>query len=151
MNNLIFDRTFEDAEYALANPNSTEHLKGAYNYTDLNRVESNCEYIMNLVNDVDILPTQINLEIKTNWNVKDIPTIDDINRIRQNIKDLLETLNIINFEEIEFAPTMNYEKANVLEKNLYLIKEYLSNLNKEIRICGTFFCGAGGLYAERSD
>ena len=143
---LIFDRTIEDVNYALSHPDSTEFLKGSYNYTDLNRIESNCEYIVELVNDIGLLPGKINLELKIDWKVTDIPTLMDINRIRNNVKILLEKLNIVNFEEIVFDNTMDYKKANALEKNLFLLKEQFKKFNKEIRICGTFNCGEGGIY-----
>ena len=42
---LIYDRTQEDVDYALNNSASTDFLKGAYNYTDLNRIEEWCEYL----------------------------------------------------------------------------------------------------------
>ena len=37
MDNLIFDRLKSDVDTALSNPENTSFLKGAYNYTDLNR------------------------------------------------------------------------------------------------------------------
>ena len=49
MDDLIYDRSASDVETALNNPGSSTHLKGSYNFTDLNRVESWCEYLMNIL------------------------------------------------------------------------------------------------------
>ena len=43
----IYDRTQADVDLIKLDPTNSNN-KGAYNYTDLNRIESNCEYIMNL-------------------------------------------------------------------------------------------------------
>ncbi len=79
--------TQADVDLIKLDPTNSNN-KGAYNYTDLNRIESNCEYIMNLLNNSDLFYYPINIEVKTDWNVKDIPHIKDINRIRQNILTL---------------------------------------------------------------
>ncbi len=86
---LIYDRTLEDVEYAMLHPDSEKHLKGAYNYTDLNRIENNCKYIMELRNEKQVF-SPVDLVIKTNWKVTDIPHINDFNRIRNNIIALME-------------------------------------------------------------
>ena len=45
----IYDRTRADVDLIRLDP-TNENNKGAYNYTDLNRVETNCEYLMNKLN-----------------------------------------------------------------------------------------------------
>lgn len=140
----IYNRARADVDLIRLDP-LNENNKGAYNYTDLNRVENNCKYIMDLVNDVGILDNKIQLVIKNDWKMSDIPAITDINRIRNNILTLLDDLNIINFEQIKFDNTMDYKKANALEKNLSLLKEQLKIYNKEFMICGTFHCGSNEL------
>ena len=86
MDNLIYDRLSSDVDTALNNPDSTSSLKGAYNYTDLNRIENNCKYVMNLLNNSGLFYYPIIVETKTDWTMKDIPHIKDINRIRKNIQ-----------------------------------------------------------------
>ena len=109
----IYDRTQADVDLIKLDPTNSNN-KGAYNYTDLNRIESNCEYIMNLLNNSDLFYYPINIEVKTDWNVKDIPHIKDINRIRQNILTLKNGMNLgEEYKEIEFSKTMDYIKANI--------------------------------------
>lgn len=146
MNELIFDRTLEDVLYAIDNPDSTEYLKGCYNYTDLNRIESNCKYVMELRNKRGILkPIEI---ITKEWNMKDIPHINDFNRIRSNIISLMQDMTIPEYETIEFSNTIDYIKANILEKDLSIIKHLIETIEKEVHKCGTFYCGLRGLYAK---
>lgn len=119
MDALIFDRNSFDVEEALNNPNSTEHLKGAYNYIDLNRVESWGKYIQNC-----LIPYGFNNQLnwKNNWNIKEYPTLAQINRIRSNIIAERDFLNLTN--NIEINNTLNYEQANELEKIFQDILDY---------------------------
>lgn len=112
----IYDRTRADVDTIKLDP-TNENNKGAYNYTDLNRIENNCKYVMNLLNNSGLLSTKLNLVIKTNWNVQDVPRIESINRIRNNIVALQNDMNFGDeYEEIEFSNSMDYIKANILEK-----------------------------------
>lgn len=131
MDNLIFDRLKTDVENALNNPSSTEFLKGAYNYTDLNRVETWCEYIQNLLNDYG---KNIELSIKTNWNLRDYPTRLQIDRIRGNIDYLKDMLQDLKTETIEYANTLDYEKANALEKIIYDVYEYIKEMTRTLEL-----------------
>lgn len=131
----IYDRTLADVEEIRNNPFSS-NTKGAFNYFDLNRIEKNTIYVADLFRQV--YGFSLNLKTKTNWNKKEIPTINDINRIRNNVLKISEEINIDGFNEIEFSKTMNYTKANILEKNLLLIKNALENYkNNGIPIIGS--------------
>lgn len=137
----IYDRTRADVDLIKLDP-TNENNKGAYNYTDLNRIENNCEYVMNLINNSDYFSNKINITVKKNWNVFDIPQITEINRIRNNIITLINGMNLGNeYEKIEFSNTMDYIKANILEKDLYLIKLIIETYEKKLRYVNTFFCG----------
>ena len=43
------------------------------------------------------------------------------------------------YEEIEFSNTMDYIKANILEKDLALIKYIIDSCMRELRKCNTFY------------
>lgn len=117
--NLIFDRSSFDVDEALINPNSTEWLKGAYNYTDLNRVEVWGEYIQSC-----LIPYGFNTVLiwKQDWNIRDYPTRTQIDRIRNNIIAERDFLNLNN--EIIINNTLNYEQANELERVFSDILDY---------------------------
>lgn len=122
MDNLIFDRLSSDVDNALNNPNNSNFLKGAYNYTDLNRVETWCGYIQTILNEYG---KNVSVETKTNWNMTDYPTRTQIDRIRNNLDTLKEVCYAITTEEILYNNTLNYEQANTLEKILHDIDTYI--------------------------
>lgn len=87
----------------------TESTKGAYNYSDLNRVERAVAYISQTL--------ELNLLTKTDWKVWDIPKQSDMERYLNNIKVIKNTLHI----EIDVPESMsgfNYIGANNIEKIL---------------------------------
>lgn len=144
----IYDRTQADVDLIRLDP-TNENNKGAYNYTDLNRIENNCKYVMTLLNNSGLFYIPVVIEVKTDWNVRDIPHIKEINRIRQNIITLMNGMKLGDgYKEIEFSDTMDYIKANILEKNLEMIKDIIESCQRELRKCNTFYCGAMGLYAK---
>nr|DAG33850.1 MAG TPA: hypothetical protein [Bacteriophage sp.] len=69
---LITDRTVQDVTNRTA--------KGCIAYTDLNRVETACREL------ADIL--LVDIATKTNWNIRDFRTDSDMQRIRSNIEKL---------------------------------------------------------------
>lgn len=129
MEDLIFNRLLSDVSTALNNPDNSNSLKGAYNYTDLNRVEKWCEYLYTLFLKYGFNKS---LNIKTDWNMTDFPTRTQIDRIRRNIETLKSFCTSILTETIIYNNTLNYEQANVLEKVLYDIYQYYLNLQRQI-------------------
>lgn len=128
MDNLILDRLKIDVDNALNNPSNPSFLKGAYNYTDLNRVETWCEYIKDILNEYG---KNVSIQTKTNWNMRDYPTRTQIDRIRDNLDTLKEACYSLTTEEILYNNTLNYEQANTLEKILYDIDTYIKKNNRK--------------------
>lgn len=95
--------------------------KGAYNYSDLNRVERAVAEIADLAG--------LNLETKTDWGVWDIPKVSDMNRYLGNIEAIRQLIPT----EVVAPPTpitMNnftYNEAN----NIELILSVAYNTLKE--------------------
>ena len=115
MDNLIYDRTQSDVIYALNNPSSENFLKGAYNYSDLNRVEEWCLYIANILNSYNY---SVSIITKTNWSMSDFPTSQELERIRSNINTLKQAY--FSFTQIpQNLEYMTWRKANDIEK-IYL-------------------------------
>ena len=114
MDELIYDRTEQDVEYAKTHQSSEDFLKGTYNYTDLNRVEEWCEYLKSQLN---IAGYTTNITTKTDWSMADFPTEAQLERIRNNVSTLKNA-----FYSATNVPTnlknMTYKKANDIEKIL---------------------------------
>ena len=87
----------------------TAATKGAYNYSDLNRVERAVAEISELAN--------LGLATKTDWSMWDIPTSSDMERYLDNVETIKNHFGI----GIELPESMNHltvESANNIEKVL---------------------------------
>ena len=165
MKTLIVDRTELDVIEAKQNPTATDYKKGNYNFTDLNRLEEWCNYLQKKYND-NYYNLNLNLRLKYyiyeelkefkylnlkemlfielkrgNWSMTDIPTLSEINRIRDNIQTLKDNLMTRNTLTIVKNNTMNYNQANILEQILSELDEIFTLYEKSLRYCGTFYCG----------
>lgn len=87
---------------------------GALNATDLNRIESNQQYILRLLSNEYKLPS------KTNWTMTDFVSEVDEDRILSNLKILIQPFQLgeINIPE---KPLNYFEKINIIEKILLQI------------------------------
>lgn len=165
MKTLITDRTELDVIEAKKNPSVTDYKKGNYNFTDLNRLEEWCSYLQKKFND-NGYKLNLNLKLKYytynelksfkysslkemlfielnrgNWAMTDIPTLSEINRIRDNIQILKNNLMTRSTLTIVKNNTMNYNQANILEQILFELDELFTLYEKSLRYCGTFYCG----------
>lgn len=131
MDDLIFDRLSSDVDTALNNPGNTVNLKGSYNYTDLNRIEQWCEYLQEKLKEYGF---KEELVLKQDWNLRDFPTRAQIDRIRGNIDTLKNFCYALLTENIVYDNTMDFEKANILEKILYDINEHIKEMTSIINL-----------------
>ena len=119
----IYDRTYGDVQI-LETDTTNANTKGAYNYTDLNRIEQNTKYCMEYMVDHKIIRVPPSMAIKMNWTENDIPTRDDMIRIVRNVMILMESSNPIieeDFTELHEATQFTYQVANAIERNLDLM------------------------------
>lgn len=117
-----------------------------YNFAiEFNRIEKYNEYCKQWLKYYGI---NVDFTSKINWNIQDIPSLQDYNRIKGNINLLLD---IVNSESIKLNianninQTFDYIKANELEIKL---NDYLSMLTKmqfQDNITGLTTCGNDNL------
>lgn len=151
--NLITDRTQTDVDkYAelkakylqgMTAEERTEwetFLKGAYNYTDMNRVESAVEYVANRLTEAGYVVTPI---IKKNWSKTDKPTLTDLKRYMKNISDIRSAL--ATFETTPEAPTtekrLSYQAANAMEQILIDVDDLVSKMMSAYFYSGDLYSG----------
>lgn len=129
MENLIFDRTQTDIEQKTP--------KGYYNYTDLNRVETWCEYLANLLTSYSY---PVSITVKKNWAMSDLPNVNDMERIRSNVNAIKTAFHAYTNipENLEY---MTIEKANDIEKILSEIDFLTKNMISSFRYSNTFNSG----------
>lgn len=102
-------------------------LKGGYNYTDLNRVESAVEYVAQKLTEAGYIVIPV---IKKNWKVTDKPTLEDMKRYMQNVSDIRKAL--ATFSTTPNAPTteqkLNYQMANAMEQILIDVDDLIGRM-----------------------
>ena len=134
---LIYDRTQEDVEYALSNPDSISFLKGSYNYTDLNRIEKWCEYLEEQLNKYSY---SVSITTKTDWTIDDFPIKVQLERIRNNVESLKEAF--VAFTTIpDNLEKMTYTKANAIEKVLSELDTLIDNMIMTFYYSGEIYAG----------
>lgn len=142
---FITDRTQADVDRLLVlqtkgwnNMTSSEReewygvaTRGAYNYTDLNRVESAVAEISDSLG--------LGLVTKTDWGMWDVPTEADMARYLENIATIKAAVSYRNN-----APTLpdrmgglTYETANNIEKTLVMLYQIVDSVPR----CGEIYAG----------
>lgn len=137
MEKLIYDRTKLD----IINLTS----KGHYNYIDLNRIESWCQYLAERLTSYSYT---VSILTKTNWTMLDFPTQSEMERIRQNINTLKQAY--FSFTQIPGnLEYMTWEKANDIEKILNEIDYILRHMENNLVYCGVAGCGQNRIWQQR--
>lgn len=98
-------------------------MKGALNSSDLNRIESNQQYIFTL------LSNQYILTFKTNWLMTDFVEDSDENRILSNLKTLMQPFDFDSQTIVPDKPLDYFEKINQIENIiLQMYNKYYSKI-----------------------
>lgn len=162
LDNLIFNRTQSDVSRVqsltqkMIAGTATEaekeewlggKMKGAWNASDLNRIESWTAYLYDILLQngyvAEITPKQ------SDWTEADIPYRSEIDRIRANV-DALQTgfASLPDWREIVYNNTMNYGQANALEWDLQRIYDWLQAMASGFltKQANTLFMVAGGVF-----
>ena len=151
--NLITDRTQADVEryielkakglHGMTDAEKTEwetHLKGAYNYTDMNRVESAVEYVAERLTEAGYVVLPI---VKKDWIGTDKPTLNDLQRYMKNIADI--RLALATFETTPEAPTterkLSFQMANAIEQILTDVDDSITKMASAYFYSGDLYCG----------
>ena len=110
-------------------------------YLEWNRIEGFNKYAQNWLN---LNGKTLSLNHKTNWTIQDIPDMNDYNRLKENINEIL---NAINSSQTRLAISQqinqvwNVEKANEIELRLKKYLEYIGNLQFVYNVTGLTNCG----------
>lgn len=98
-------------------------MKGALNSSDLNRIESNQQYIFTL------LSNQYILTFKTNWLMTEFVEDSDENRILMNLKTLMQPFDFEEEPQVPEKPLNYFEKINQIENIiLQMYDKYYSKI-----------------------
>lgn len=127
MDKLIFDRVLADVE------NMT--VKGKYEYTDLNRINSYIDYLSDYLDLGLTTHTFIMGEVLTKEQMESI--IDNINTIREHWYVSSDTPTTP-----ETLTAWDYLKANDIEKILQALYNFAISVQRDKKYSGTFRAGS---------
>ena len=151
--NLITDRTQSDVDRhtelknkgwqsmttAEKNEWRSSH-KGAYNYSDMNRVERAVEYVANRLTEAGYVVLPV---VKKNWSKTDKPTLNDIKQYMKNVADIRAAL--ATFNTTPDAPTtekkLDYRMANAMEQILIDVDDLISRMASAYFYSGDLYSG----------
>ena len=135
----IYDRTTADVTYAKTHQDSATNLKGTLNISDLNRIESNIEYLQS-----QLLSRGYHVDLegnKTNWLMSEYIYLEDIDRIRQNVINLVSAYYDYLSTPIIVLGNDNLLVGDIndLEKVIFDINQILERMVAYFRYSGTFY------------
>lgn len=115
-------------------------LKGAYNYTDLNRVESAVQYIHDRFLEYGY---HTDVDTFNMWDISMYPTETECMRYLQNVRNLRGIVGV--YESTPDTPLdmegFTYQEANAIEQILYDIDMLITNMVSVFRYSNEFYGG----------
>lgn len=115
-------------------------MKGAYNYTDLNRVGAAMNYIRDRLVEAHYMCDVVS---KTDWTAADIPTVADLTAYLDKVACIRETL-----AQLPTTPAtpknsggLDYQEANNIEQILLDVDLLITNMLAARYFCGELYSG----------
>lgn len=143
---MITDRTQADVDNVTLS--STTPQKGAYNYTDLNRVEAKVKELNDLLVTYNYMSA---LTTKLNWTYTDKFTPSDSTRYLNNVSAIRSAL--ARYSTTPSVPNtmanLTYQKANDIEKILVDIETLLISMENWFVYSGVSNSGQRRLWQNR--
>ena len=155
---LIYDRTQEDVDRVfyiknkilsggLSSLSASEKakymsgMKGAYNYTDFNRIGNAINYLVERMKKLDIHDSTI--VPKVDWVMGDIPTRNQVDNLLSCLNKLKSKLSLP--ENAPVIPNtldnLIYQTANEIELLLWIIDKRITQTTAAFLYSGMVYCG----------
>lgn len=148
---LVTDRTAADVEYAkelglknLSGMTDDEilkwmaSLKGAYNITDLSRVENAVLYVIERLHTAG---WYLAVESKLDWTYSDYPSVSEMQRYLNNIRLLRNSLPTGLPKVADSILRFSYVEANDIERILEMLDEAVVNIMKNVFYVSEIYSG----------
>ena len=140
-------RRAELAQKGIANMTDTERAewlapsKGAYNYTDLNRVE---EAVAKLTSYLNALGRNNGLHSTRSWSANDVPSATEMRRYIANVQKIRNALPELHHVMPQAPASMvnlTYEGANAIEEILSYAMQYVEGSIQAYPFSGEIYGG----------
>lgn len=120
--------------------------RGAYNYTDLNRVTTAMEYLDRELYRRGYVSGYVPIEPgpgRTDWEVEDLPSVSETRRYLDNVDGIRKSV-LVPANAPETPPDMEgftYGEANDIEKILVTVDALFPLMDTAVWYCGEIGCG----------
>lgn len=128
----IYDRNSLDIQ------NRTK--KAFFNYSDMNRLETNAKYLSDLLAEIGY---SLTYTVTKTWTLQDIPKFSELEKIRKYVEDVIEIIPL-NDNTIVFPSTLNkmdYVVLNNLEKAMYVLTANIKSIKTAYKYSGAIYSG----------
>ena len=116
-------------------------LKGAYNFTDLNRVGAAVQYLRDRL--YTLAGEVVDVTAKADWTESDIPTVSDMEAYLADISAIREALDVP--DTVPAVPEdmvkLTHTEANNIEQILWDVNELIMRIIASWRYAGELFSG----------
>ena len=114
--------------------------KGAYNYTDLNRVGNAVSYVAGRLTEAGYL---VPVSPKIDWTESDIPKESDMQTYLADVETIRNTLTVLpdTPEVPEDMAGLTYEEANDIERILLAVDALITNMINAYFYSNEINCG----------
>lgn len=138
----ITDRTWEDVEYAIANANDAEHLKGALDYVAWRRISGNIAHLSQYSGYFPAL--RINwpspFENQDGSNGLNWPTETDAANLMKDLTALRSKYAPL-IPELPDYPTLHYEVFNLIESIINDLERLYRQNSEAVNYVGEIYVG----------
>lgn len=122
-----------------------------YNFSDLNRENTNIQY---LSDSLAAIGYNINQSMKVSYLRTDMPKVSDINATKQAILNLIQSFYAVSAPVITVNPArlqpIDYTIINAIEQNTQALYDMFNKLSGYLKYCGQFgggfYCGQDNTY-----
>ena len=117
-----------------------EDSKGAYNYTDLNRVEEAVVFLSQQLVEMGYVTEQLVTRV---WTENDVPTVADMTRYIQNVKTIRDALSVPGTTPDVPASMhkLTFQGANDIERILLDVEKLIENMAFTFAYSGEIYGG----------
>lgn len=119
-------------------------MKGAYNASDLNRVQDAVRTLGKILTDYGYIVQQKAETLNRIWEHEDIPTVAQMQEYLENVRLILSVLPVT-AEIPDSMNKLNYSGANDIEKAILAVEDAIHRMELAFIPCGEAICGGDNL------
>ena len=116
------------------------NLRGAYNFTDMNRVEAAIEHIIGRLSKYYYFS---DIDVREEWNMQSVPRAEDVARYLRKVRVVRNAFATLKSTP-DVPPTVStYQHANAIEQILVDVDTLITNMARNLCYVNDVYIGEG--------